>query len=1054
MEFDALNEIPSGVGIFDVTGDLVEMKFVNDGFYHMIGARREDRTRFMRTGTINSVHPDDRPGLLKEAAASIREGRMFEYRFRNLDGSGLYIWIGIRARHKPVGGGTERFYAAYYNVDSYVSEKNRLEAYSSTLTEILGNIPGGASVFSESNGEVRLEYTNAGFYELHHGSREYWDGQSKNPVQWLLPEDRTLFWEAFEPVRSGSRDRNSVVYRIMGEDGAVHWVGNRFKRAYVRDGVAYYYASFTDMDKQIAAEQELLRDKQIYEDASVSSKLIIWTYDVDTHRAAMMQGGYTGEVCKKFGVPSVIEDVARTISAYIEPDDRAAFQGAYQSIDQGAERAECEFRFQMPGQDSQQLEHMSLKRITDQAGRLLTVYCCGQNVTEQRQNEEHFRRTYEQIDNPDSYGSFHLNLTRNWCGNGTRGKSRIKSVLELQDSGTVDGYFQSFSALIADEDVRDGFYKLFDREKLLAGFDRGTQRVSIEYPVVYDNGARHWREGFLDMMKNPRTGDIEAVTYSFDIDERKKDEFIMKKLIHDHFDYIGIIHPADRSFEFRSRRPWITYGKIGAAYPYGDCCDYVRATISSQEERSGFDAAVSLDAILRELAQRDMRRVSYLRTERGETVCTALQYSWLERPGGDVLVVRTDITESYRKEQQQIKILQEEKRAAEAANIAKSEFLSRMSHDIRTPLNGIIGMTYLAQEQRNPEKTSDCLKKIDISSKFLLSLVNDVLDMSKAESGKIELHTEPYPRSELVDYINAIILPLCRERGQIYRFEPLEIVEDVDPMLDKLRINQIVFNLLSNAIKYTPEGGVIVTRIAERRISENRMHLHIEVADNGIGMSGEFQKILFDPFTQERRNDSPEMRGSGLGLSITKRLVDLMGGTISVESALGQGSTFRVDFDLDCVPAGSGRRAPDDGRDPARAASLIGKHALLCEDHPLNQEIAKAMLENEKMLVVPVADGLEGVKAFTASTIGYFDCILMDIHMPVMDGYAATKAIRAMSRPDAGTVPILAMTADAFAEDVQKCLDAGMNGHIAKPIDPQQLVRTLQANMGGPSEHG
>ena len=473
----------------------------------------------------------------------------------------------------------------------------------------------------------------------------------------------------------------------------------------------------------------------------------------------------------------------------------------------------------------------------------------------------------------------------------------------------------------------------------------------------------------------------------------------------------------------------------------------MRATFAVPEERDSFDAVVSLDAILRELAQRDTRTVSYLRTERGETACTALQYSWLERPGGDILVVRMDITESYRQEQRQIQVLQEEKRAAEAANIAKSEFLSRMSHDIRTPLNGIIGMTYLAQEQHNSARTADCLRKIDISSKFLLSLINDVLDMSKAESGKIELHTEPYPLRELVDYIDAIILPLCGERGQTCRFEPLAIIEGMDPVLDKLRVNQIVFNLLSNAIKYTPEGGTIVTRIAEKRLSETRMHLHLEVADNGIGMSGEFQKILFEPFTQERRNDSPEMRGSGLGLSITKRLVDLMGGEISVESALGQGSTFRVDFDLDCVPAGGGRRNPGGEPDPAGEPDLAGKHVLLCEDHPLNQEIAKAMLENEKMLVVPVADGLEGVKSFTASTIGYFDCILMDIHMPVMDGYTATKTIRALNRPDAGTVPILAMTADAFAEDVQKCLDAGMNGHIAKPIDPEQLIRMLRTQL-------
>jgi CheY-like chemotaxis protein len=300
-----------------------------------------------------------------------------------------------------------------------------------------------------------------------------------------------------------------------------------------------------------------------------------------------------------------------------------------------------------------------------------------------------------------------------------------------------------------------------------------------------------------------------------------------------------------------------------------------------------------------------------------------------------------------------------------------------------------------------------------------------------------------------MDYLNAIILPLCRERGQQCLFEPAGAGSGGDPVLDRLRLNQIVFNLLSNAIKYTPEGGSIVTRIAQQALPDGRMHLRIEVADNGIGMSEEFQKVLFEPFSQERRNDSPEMRGSGLGLSITKRLVDLMGGSIRVTSAPNRGSTFRVDLEAACVPAGSGRRVPADEPGAADADALAGRRVLLCEDHPLNQEIAEAILESRGMLVVPAADGQAGVKSFAASAIGYFDCILMDIHMPVMDGLAAARAIRALARPDAGTVPILAMTADAFAEDVQRCLDAGMDGHIAKPVDPEQLIRTIQAHAAG-----
>jgi signal transduction histidine kinase len=432
-----------------------------------------------------------------------------------------------------------------------------------------------------------------------------------------------------------------------------------------------------------------------------------------------------------------------------------------------------------------------------------------------------------------------------------------------------------------------------------------------------------------------------------------------------------------------------------------------------------------------------------LKTTDGKIACIRLQYSWLEKEGGDILVVRSDVTEAYLKEQQQIGLLEKEKRAAEAANIAKSEFLSRMSHDIRTPLNGIIGMTYLAQKQENPAKTTDCLTKIDTSSKFLLSLINDILDMAKAESGAIQLHPEPYPAEEFRGYLKAIIAPLCQERNQTFLLEVEDVCMGVIPMVDKLRANQIVFNLLSNAVKYTPEGGIIQCCVREKKLPENRVDLCVDIIDNGIGMSEEFQKILFNPFIQEERGNSGEMRGTGLGLAIAKRLIDAMGGKVSVSSEIGKGTAFHIELTPPCVSAESQRHGTSTGDGAAHPADFSGKHILLCEDHPLNQEIAKAMLEERQAIVTVAGDGQVGVRIFANSAVGYFDCVLMDVHMPIMDGYEATKILRGMARPDAGQVPILAMTADAFADDVRKCLDVGMNGHLAKPIDPGKLYEIL-----------
>ena len=363
------------------------------------------------------------------------------------------------------------------------------------------------------------------------------------------------------------------------------------------------------------------------------------------------------------------------------------------------------------------------------------------------------------------------------------------------------------------------------------------------------------------------------------------------------------------------------------------------------------------------------------------------------------------------------------------ASVAKTDFLSRMSHDIRTPLNGIIGLTKLAMEEDSLPKMREYLDNINVSGQFLTGLVNDVLDLSKVEIGKVEIHPEPYSCEDMCKYVEAVVTPLCKDKGVTFKTYPPDVGSPV--LLDRLRFNQVIFNLLSNAVKYTPAGGFVELIWKRDDLPNARVALHITVRDNGIGMSEAYQKHMFESFSQERSQTATT--GSGLGLAIVKSLVSLMKGTISVESEQGVGTTF--DVHLETVACKEEKADTSE----AQNVALEERRALLCEDNRINTIVAQRMLEKWGMQVDTAENGRIGVEKFVASAPGEYDVILMDVMMPEMNGIDATRMIRAQKRPDASTIPILAITANAYDTDVTNCLEAGMNGHTSKPIDQQQL---------------
>ncbi len=392
---------------------------------------------------------------------------------------------------------------------------------------------------------------------------------------------------------------------------------------------------------------------------------------------------------------------------------------------------------------------------------------------------------------------------------------------------------------------------------------------------------------------------------------------------------------------------------------------------------------------------------------------------------------------------QQMKEKEQARQAAEQANKAKSEFLSNMSHDIRTPMNGIVGMTAVAMANLDdPEHVANCLTKISLSSKHLLGLINDILDMSKIESGKMTLASEPVSLKEMLDGITNIVQPQVNVKKQTFEVLADNLYAGY-VMSDSVRLNQVLLNLLGNAVKFTPDGGSIQLRLAEEASpkGEGYVRLHLYVKDTGIGMSKEFQARVFESFMREDNARVQKTEGAGLGMAITKYIVDAMGGDIEVASEVGEGTEFHVTLDLQKAeePQVEIQEEPE----TENSRELEDKRILLAEDNELNWEIAQELLSCQGFLLEWAEDGQMCVDMFQSSPVGYYDAVLMDIRMPRMNGYEATRAIRALDREDA-SLPIIAMSADAFEEDIRRCMESGMNAHVAKPIDIKEVTKVLR----------
>lgn len=763
-----------------------------------------------------------------------------------------------------------------------------------------------------------------------------------------------------------------------------------------------------------------------------------WTYDFATGYAFLQD-----KCIMDFALTPVIKNFPEVLinSPTVLPESKKVFKEAMNKIKAGESAVAFPVRMKLKDGNLHWMQ-INVQTVYDQQHKPIKAICLGRLIDREKALEKAYYTETNRIQASD------VNLLFRFTCNVTK---KILVDYKCKNPESIDDFGEDFSVLmhstlerIVSEAERENFAAINDFKFLTNSFIQGRTEHVIEYRIKMFDGRVFWVRNVLHLLQEPTTKDIFLYEYCYNIHANKMMEEMLNVMVELDFETIGSVNLKAGLITLFSGRDTLSFPS-GKALDVNTVSAIFLKKFVQQEDYQYFQKITNLDFLRKKMAQQDrLEEIIHIKHSDGSPGLVKFRLFRYDKENEVCFLTGTDVTDIQREEEQKKTVLIEALDLAEKANKAKSTFLSTMSHDIRTPLNAILGMLQLSiDEPDNLSQAQESIKYIKEAADSLLNIINDILDLTRIENGNTETSCVPVRLTEVQKFMEKLYAPLIRGKEQI--MDSKITVEHDDCLVDDAHLQRIAENIISNAIKYTPAKGRITIFMQEGAMGPDGANLlKFGVEDTGIGMSPDELKNIFEPFYRASEVVHTNIQGTGLGMSIAKSMTEMLGGTIEIQSTMGKGTKVTVTVPVRIAQGQDIKKAETVQQPVYKKVSLQGMNILLAEDNDINAIVGVKLLEKAGAKVIVAKDGKEALDIFTNSSQGAFGAILMDVKMPIMDGLEAAKAIRHSSHPEAKTIPIIAMTANAFAEDIRKSLDAGMNTHLSKPISPAKLYHTLE----------